>query len=515
MSTNTLALLIPEMLLIGTAVLIYLGGAFAPTPRVWGWLGVLGAVAALVLLSMGGPPAGNVPGPLAADGLAWLVRWFVFLLAVAFALSAATADMREHHAEYAGTLLVAMAGLAITAAARELVLLFVGLELVSIPTYVLLYLGRRDQPAQEAAVKYFYLSLLASALLLYGFSFLYGIAGTTNLSGLFARLQPHLGQTDGTWLLARLGFVLVLAGLGFRLAAVPFHFYAPDVYHGTSSSNAGLLAVLPKAAGIVVLVRVLGLAMPGIGEFAWRVVLPVAALTMTVGNLLALRQDHVRRLLAYSSIAHAGYMLVGISAAMVAAPVNPAAMDGLAAAVIYLLMYAVAAAGLFATLAWLGGEGCEIEGVEQLAGLGRTHPTAAAALAVFLFSLAGLPPLAGFWGKFSVFASALAAVAEGWPQRWLVALAVLGVVNAAVAAAYYLRLIGIMYFRLPLAPPLARGGRGARWAMTLSAVLVIALGAFPGWLTASAAAALRDARAQLQSASVSLGSLPAPQPAAR
>jgi NADH-quinone oxidoreductase subunit N len=409
-----------------------------------------------------------------------------------------------------GSLLVAMAGLMLAAAARELVLLFVGLELVSIPTYVLLYLGRRDQAAHEAAAKYFYLSLLASALTLYGLSFLYGVAGTTNLAGLYARLQPHLGQADGAWLLARLGFGLVVGGLGFRLAAVPFHFYAPDVYQGTSSSNAGVLAVLPKAAGLVALVRVVGLAMPGIEDFAWRVMLPVAALTMTVGNLLALRQDHVRRMLAYSSIAHAGYMLVGVSAALATLPTSSVAIDGLAAAVVYLVVYAVAAAGLFATLSWLGGEGHEIEGVDELAGLARTHPTAAAALAVFLFSLAGLPPLAGFWGKFSVFGSALAAVADVWPRRWLVALAVLGVINAAVAAAYYLRLVGIMYFRLPLAAPAARGGRGARWAMTLAAVMVIALGAFPGWLTSNASAALRDARDRLHATAVSLGSQSAP-----
>ncbi len=505
MSSSTLALLVPEMILLAAAVLIYLGGAFFPRLKVWGWLGVFAAVAALAALSahMRAPDA---PGPLAGDGLAWLVRLLVLAAGTVFALSAATADLEEHRAEYAGSLLVALAGLMLTAAAQELVLLFVGLELVSIPTYVLLYLGRRDQAAHEAAAKYFYLSLLASALLLYGFSFLYGIAGTTNLAGLYGRLQPHLAQADGAWLMARLGFVLVLAGLGFRLAAVPFHFYAPDVYQGTSSSNAGLLAVLPKAAGVVALVRVVGLAMPGIEDFAWRVVLPVAAVTMTVGNLLALRQDHVRRLLAYSSIAHAGYMLVGISAALATLPTSETAIDGIAAAVVYLVVYAVAAAGLFATLAWLGGEGREIEGVDELAGLGRTHPTAAAALAVFLFSLAGLPPLAGFWGKFSVFGSALAAVAEEWPRRWLIALAVLGVLNAAVAAAYYLRLVGVMYFRLPLAPPAARGGLGARWAMTLAAVLVIALGAFPGPLANGASAALRDARARLHTAAVSISS---------
>lgn len=508
MSPSTLALLVPEMVLLCTAVIIYLGGAFFADRRVWGWLGALGAMAALAVLSAS-VRAVEVPGPLAGDGLAWLLRLVVLTAGTIFAFAAATVDLKEHHAEYTGTLLVAVAGMMLTAAARELVLLFIGLELVSIPTYVLLYLGRRDQAAQEAAAKYFYLSLLASGLLLYGFSFLYGIAGTTNIAGLYARLQPQLAQADGAWILARLGFVLVLAGLGFRLAAVPFHFYVPDVYQGTSSGNAGLLAVLPKAAGLVALVRVVGLAMPGIEDFAWRVVLPIAALTMTVGNLLALRQDHVRRLLAYSSIAHAGYMLVGVSAALATLPSSQVAVDGLAAAVVYLVVYAVAAGGLFATLSWLASEGRQIEGVDELAGLGRTHPTAAAALAVFLFSLAGLPPLAGFWGKFSVFASALAVVADEWPRRWLIALAVLGVVNAAVAAAYYLRLVGVMYFRLPLAGPPARGGLGARCAMTLAAVLVIALGAFPGALTTSASAALRDARTRLNAAAVSLGTRPA------
>jgi NADH-quinone oxidoreductase subunit N len=364
--------------------------------------------------------------------------------------------------------------------------------LISIPTYVLLYLGLKDRATGEAAAKYFFLSILSSALLLYGLSFLYGMGGTTVIaSGVDS---PHslresllaLADSDdaaGLATFAPIAFVLLLAGLGFKMAAVPFHFYAPDVYQGATNANAGLLAVLPKAAGVIGLVRLTMLLDPLVGDFAWQAVLVVSMLTMTIGNVCALWQKNFRRLMAYSSIAHAGYMLIGLAVALAASTeVNrTGGVPGISAMLLYLVVYAFASVGSFAAAAWLSGDDHELNDVDELKGIGRTHPQAAAPLAVFMFSLAGIPPLAGFWGKFSLFGSAIqfARGETGSTQMWFIALAVLGGLNAAIAAAYYLRIIGVMYFQAHTTRRAARGGIGALIAVGLCAAIVVLIGLRP------------------------------------
>ncbi len=284
---------------------------------------------------------------------------------------------------------------------------------------------------------------------------------------------------------AKLAMVLVFAGLSFRVAAVPFHFYAPDVYQGTTHPNAALLSVVPKAAGLLAMVRILAGSMPGMAPYSWQLVLAVALLTMTLANLMALWQDDLRRLLAYSAIAHAGYMLLALAAALAGGASvvgtlrvpDPEEWNGLAALWFYLPAYALATLGAFAVLEHLGagkgdrlllcaapsgpfgqkvpvpfsGPDGRLDAVDQLAGLGRRRPAAAAVLAVCLLSLTGVPPLAGFWGKFWVFGAALnvgtSPDAAAGPRGWFIAAAVIGVLNAAVAAAYYLRLVAVMYFR--------------------------------------------------------------------
>jgi NADH-quinone oxidoreductase subunit N len=279
--------------------------------------------------------------------------------------------------------------------------------------------------------------------------------------------------------------LLVFAGLGFKIAAVPFHFYAPDVYQGTTHLNAALLSVVPKAAGLIVLVRIMvpSGASPLADAYLWRIALGLSVLTMTLGNVLALWQDNLRRLLAYSSIAHAGYMLIGLAVGL-AGTGAAGAWDGLAGLLFYLCVYAAATLGTFAALAYLGSQRQQLDAVDELAGLGRTHPLVATMMALFMFSLAGIPPLAGFWGKFLLFASALnvdrAAGTEDGRQAWFVALAVIGVMNAAVAAAYYLRVVAVMYFRAPLAVRKAEGGAGPWCAAVACSILVIVLGLWPG-----------------------------------
>jgi NADH-quinone oxidoreductase subunit N len=505
-STDTVLFLLPEALLIACATAIYVGGAFAPRRAGWNWLAVAGLIGAAVALATQSATAAEAIGqtqgsPVVFDAMSLYVRWLTLIVGLLFVLMSLRQGPDVPHTEYLGTLLMGLAGVMLVGSARELVLLFLGLELLSIPTYVLLYLGRRDTASQESAVKYFFLSILSSALLLYGFSFLYGVAGSTDLAVARAIFSTPADQLGHVRLLAQISLALIFAGLGFRITAVPFHFYAPDVYQGTTNANAGLLAVFPKIVGFVALVRLLLVAMPGMEDFGWRVALVLAVLTMTLGNLLALWQDNLRRLMAYSSVAHAGYMLIGLAAGFAAARAQQSAtsFDGIGAMLFYLCVYVLATAGTFAALAYLGTPQRQIDGVDELAGLGSTHPWAALAIAAFMFSLAGIPPLAGFWGKLTLFASALG-IDGGAPtptplRWWFVALAVIGALNAAVAAAYYLRIIAVMYFRSPMAPVKAQGGWGAGLAMLASAVLVLILGCYPVPLVRSATSASASSRA--------------------
>ncbi len=482
MTTETLRLLTPEIVLMAAAVAIYLGGAFSASRRAWSWIaGAALLLAAAALATQHGPA--TAAEPLNLDSLAWGGRWLALGFGALLVLLASRPLAPDGSSEYVGSLLLTIAGLMLVTGAGELVLLFLGLELISIPTYILLYLGRHDDKCQESTVKYFFLSVLSSAILLYGFSFLYGVTGSTDLDAARAMLSDAAILPTGFAVLSKLAMALIFAGLCFKIAAVPFHFYAPDVYQGTTYSNAALLSVVPKAAGLAAMVRILVAAMPGMEPYSWRVVLAVAALTMTLGNVLALWQDDLRRLLAYSSIAQVGYMLMGLAVSL-ATGNAPGPWNGVGALGFYLVAYAAATIGAFAVLEHLGRPERRIDGVEELAGLGRTRPLAAAVLAVCMFSLAGVPPLAGFWGKFLVFGSALnvdgAAGAEGDLRLWFTGLAIVGVLNAAVAAAYYLRIVAVMYFRTPLATPRAEGGAGAWWAAVASALLVVAIGLYPG-----------------------------------
>ncbi|MBX3411084.1 MAG: NADH-quinone oxidoreductase subunit N [Pirellulales bacterium] len=502
LSNATILYLLPEITLLAVATLIYIGGSIVRGTAVWSWVAAGGLLATAAALW--GAKGGAVDvGPLYSDAFSNYVRWLVLVVGLLFVLLMSGGDDDEHAAERIGSTLMTLVGMMLVAGTRELVLLFVGLELVSIPTYLLLYLGRGDDGAREASVKYFFLSILASALMLYGFSFLYGVGGSTRMPEIAATLANPQPELVGFARLAGLGLVLVFAGLGFKIAAVPFHFYAPDVYQGTTSANAGLLSVVPKIAGIVALVRIAAMAMPGLSELGWQLALVLSAMTMTLGNVVALWQDNVRRMLAYSSIAHAGYMLIGLAVAFAGgAAVEADKIQGFGAALLYLAVYAIATAGTFAVLAYLGERQRQVDSVDDLAGLGQTHPFAGLALAIFMFSLAGIPPMAGFWGKLALFRGAIgieAVPGEAVDLRlWFIGIAVLGVVNAAIAAAYYLRIISAVYFRQPRGVLAAEGGIGALAAGILAALLVVTIGLAPGAVTTGSDSA---GRAVLKSSS--------------
>jgi NADH-quinone oxidoreductase subunit N len=530
-SLESFMLLAPEIALVAAALVAFLGAAFLGLRT--GWLVALAGIAVAMTLAGGQPAGGAVvsSGGVTIDGFSTFIRWTVLglgaLLALvqagdlfALAVSRGPGLRRGGTCEDAGTFLILLAGLSLVGVAGDLVLLFVGLELVSIPTYILLALKRTDAHGQEASLKYFFLSLVASAVFLYAVVCLYGIGGSTGLQAIADRLRStdlNISGIAAVLLPAALGMAIV--GAAFRLAAVPMHFYAPDVYEGTSPGNAAVLSTLPKVAGLVILARVLGLAIPAdggataVGPAAqahlglfWQLGAVLAAVTMTVGNVMALWQRNLRRLLACSSIAHAGYLLVGIAVAGAAAatqadrPLGDAAgidsgwvfsLGGMTASLFYLATYALATIGIFGALAYLGhrwpewtsGSGPrppreEITTVDDLDGLAATNPVAAFAITLFLLSLAGIPPLPGFWGKLSLAASALEVdwndpVAFGSRRAWFVALAVLLVLNAAIAAAYYLRIISAIYFRTTKRGVQADGGLAAGVAMLVCAALVL------------------------------------------
>lgn len=510
MSSETVLLLLPEIILVLTGTLIYLGGAFLPKRAGWGLLASAAIVLAMVALYQQGATAtvrqafeqGVVSGPLTIDLFSAAIRYAVLGVGLVFVMTASEWSRQGEASEFIGSLLLILAGLMLVAMANDLVLVFAGLELISIPTYVILYLGRGTN-LLESGTKYFFLSVLSSGLLLYGFTFLYGAAGSTNLGVIQqvlaeAKLEPsHLG------VFSRLALILIFAGLAFRLTAVPFHFYAADVYQGTSNPNAGVLAVIPKIAALAALVRIAFVAMPGLEQLGWQLALAVAMVTMTLGNLLALWQGNVRRLMAYSSVAHAGYMLIGLAVGFATAAGASEAdnFDGVGATLFYLLVYSAATAGTFAALTYLSSSRRQLNTIDELAGLSAKFPKTSAALAVFMFSLTGLPPLAGFWGKFTLFTGALGVDAKTpedstlWP--WFLALAIVGVLNAAISAAYYLRIVGAIYFRPSVSVPDAKGGSGPGWATAFCALLVLGIGCYPGPSIEYAKSASRAARASV------------------
>jgi NADH-quinone oxidoreductase subunit N len=470
-------LILPEGLLVLAACVLFLGSTFRADRNLWGGVAVVALIAAGIAqwykpvsphtLEQG--QAVLFASPLVVDRLALLFDAIALVGGVVLVLVSWKETPDRTAAEYHACVLLITAGIMLTAAANELITLFLALELVSIPTYVLLYLQRTDNAAQEAAMKYFLLSIFSSALLLFGFSYLYGLTGTTNLPA----TADALGKTVTSGLpgVALVALVMVVAGLGFRITAVPFHFYAPDVYQGTTSSAAALLAFVPKLAGFAALLRVLDFVphelsgMPTglledskypylvLGAQVPRLLWILAVVTMSLGNVLALLQNNVKRLLAYSSVANAGYLLVGLVVArFLPAGYSPRSFGGVDAVLFYLVAYGAMTVGAFAVLAYLSTPQRPVETIDDVAGLGRSHPGLALVLALFLFSLIGIPLTAGFVGKLLLFGGAIFVEPEGTDRLWFRVLALIMAINAAIGAWYYLRVATVMYLRSPLRP---------------------------------------------------------------
>lgn len=493
--SRTALVLLPEIIVALSAVAMMTAGAFVTKAArgLWSGLSALAIVAAIVALFA---IRGVEPDPYRSvalnDALSFYGR-LAFLLTGLILLGLAHGQVvAERAAEFFGGLLLVTAGAMLVTTANEILFLFVGLELVSIPTYLLLYLPRRAPATQEAATKYFYLSVFSSALLLFGLAYLYGLTGVSNLKAL-----AYLMRSGGSVLnFANVAFglvavVFITAGLGFRVAAVPFHFYAPDVYQGAPTIVAALLAWVPKGIGFVAMLRALS-AVVSVGSdllsdrailLAW----VIALATMVLGNTVALVQDNLKRLLAYSSIAHAGYLMVGVAAsfAHVPEPNAPGPNTGGEGILFYLVSYALMTLGAFGVILFVNRGDERVETIDDMSGLGQTRPLVAFAMVLLLFSLAGVPPFAGFWGKFFIFAAAWnvdpGSLVHVYPSLKL--LAVLGVINAAVGAYYYLRIVVTMYYGAPkAAPATARepGGWPTGLAVGACAALSLVVGLFPG-----------------------------------
>jgi len=485
---STVGWVLPEVALVGGACLLLIAASLKSNRGGSAFLAILsilgaGAIAWFVPEETNRFDAALTP--IDPTGAASFLRWLSLASGLLYVLVGWGDTKTGFPAETYASLLVVVAGMSLVGRANDFVTLFLALEMISIPTYVLLYLPATNRSGQESALKYFLLSVLSSGILLFGFSYLFGLTGSTNLSVVSTILTA--ASADGVVSpMALVAIVLAIGGLGFRIAAVPFHFYAPDVYEGGPTSTVAQLAYVPKVAGFVALARLLGLTATGADGLPFdseHTLIPLmlwvmAVVTMSFGNLLALIQDNLKRLFAYSGIAHGGYMLIGLTVAC-ATPHYAAEHSGYDVVLFYLVGYGLSTIGFFAVLASLSNDGRRVETADDLAGLGQTNPLSAALLAIFLLSFIGIPVTAGFLGKFNLFLAAFEVPTElkmKFMFRILIGIAVL---NAAIAAVYYLRLLGLMYLRTPLKPVESRKATPQWLAAFACGVGTIALGVFP------------------------------------
>ena len=422
-----LALIWPELILtIGGLITLMLGTFFGDRRVGLYQLGAMLtlAAAAAAVVSLIGVETTVFSGTLAVDGFGGFAKLLIYAASFVCVLIAPRFFKEGMRAEYPALILFAVLGMGIMVSARDLMTLYVGLELNSLASYVLASFMRNDERSSEAGLKYFVLGALASGILLYGISLLYGFTGTTD----FAGVAQAIGSELNIGLI--FGIVFVIAGLAFKISAVPFHMWTPDVYEGAPTPVTTFFATAPKVAAMVLMTRVVIGAM-GSAIDAWQQIIIFLALTSIIlGAVGAIGQKNIKRLLAYSSINNVGYMLIGLAAGT---------QQGVEGVLTYLLVYVVTTLGAFLVVMQLRDpQGNQIESIPALAGYSQRRPGLAAAMTVFLFSLAGIPPLFGFWPKYLVFEAAVNAN--------LVPLAVAGIVASVIGAFYYIAIIKTMYF---------------------------------------------------------------------
>jgi NADH-quinone oxidoreductase subunit N len=453
--------ILPELVLSVFGIIIMLVDPLIPeqgSKKPLGMIAVLGTLAGLAATAyQTGFYGTGFYGTISIDTFS--VFFHVVVLMVALVVILISLDYLEvqriRSGEYYGLILFGTVGMMLMSAAVELVLIFIALEISSISTYILAGMRRRAAESAESSLKYFLLGSFATAFFLYGVALVFGATHTTNVYGIARYLQAQASP------LAYLAVALMFVGLGFKVASAPFHVWTPDVYEGAPAPVVALMSTGPKAAAFAVLLRVLfATNAPGWFWMLW----VSAALSMTLGNIGALVQQNVKRLLAYSSIAHAGYILVAFAAGK---------QVGISAVIFYAASYAAMNVGAFAVVGHLASAGEKYVTLDDYAGLGRRSPLLAAILTIFLLSLIGIPVTGGFFAKFYVFSAAL--------QSNLVGLTIIGVINSAIAAYYYLRVIVYMYMRDErVETPVARIPAGLGIGLAISLIATIYLGVMPG-----------------------------------
>jgi len=478
-SLPALAPAYPELWLAIATMALLMFGVFRGdgSTRLVAWLAVaVLAVAALLAGCLPVTAETTFGGLFVVDGFARFAKELI-LLGSAFSIILSLGFIRSERMErfeYPVLILLATIGMLMMVSANDLISLYLGIELQSLALYVMAAFKRDSSRATEAGLKYFVLGALSSGMLLYGSSMIYGFTGATGFPLIAQSLKVMLAGGEPVSIGLIVGIVFLSAGLAFKVSAVPFHMWTPDVYEGSPTPVTAFFAVAPKVAAMALFVRAL---LSPFGEIAgeWQqIVIVISALSMVLGAFAAIAQSNIKRLMAYSSIGHVGYALVGLAAGT---------EEGIRGILIYLAIYLAMNVGTFACILAMRQKDQMVEGVQDLAGLARSHPGMALLLAAFMFSLAGVPPLAGFFGKFYIFMAAI--------NAHLYTLAVIGVLSSVVGAYYYLRIVKIMYFDEPgevLAKPV-RSELGA--VMTVTGLFTILFFVFPGPLLAAAGTAAK------------------------
>jgi NADH-quinone oxidoreductase subunit N len=427
--------ILPEIFLSVLAMALLLITVFSPGGQksYLAYISFIGIAATAVLVGAGwGGHVESFGGSVVLDNFATFFK-MTFLVAAGLTVLITDSYMERegcNHGELYPLILFAVVGMMLMASGTDLMTIFLGLEVMSVTLYVLAGFNRANKKSNEAGMKYFLLGSFSTGFMLYGMALIYGATGTTRLYKI-AEVVGQMTQPSTNILLVA-GMLLMMTGFAFKIAAAPFHMWTPDVYEGAPTPMTAFMSAGPKAAGFAALLRLFLVALPTL-QVEWSQVLWVlAVLTMTVGNITALRQDNIKRVLAYSSIAHAGYALVGFAAGN---------GTGIAGILFYMLSYSFMNIGAFAIIILVAKKGETNGNVSDFAGLGFKRPILALAMTLFLFSLAGVPPAAGFVGKFYLFAGAV--------QKGYIWLAVIGVLNSAASAYYYLRIMVYMYMKEP------------------------------------------------------------------
>jgi len=470
--------ILPELIVIGAACLVLALDPITP-PDKKDWLAWLALGALVVCIGVTASQMGGVV--LAFSDLVIIDPYACFWKLLLYGASGLTIllslsylkEERIHLAEYYGFLLLSLVGMMVMVSAADLLTIYLGLELMSLALYVLAGFRRVESRSLEASAKYFVLGSFSSGILLYGISLLFGLTGSTRLSAIAVATSTN-GLNDPAMILA---MALLVVGFGFKIAVVPFHMWTPDVYEGSPTSVTAFMAVASKVASFAAFMRGFLEGLGGLKPHWEGLFLALCVATLVLGNVVAIVQTNIKRMLAYSSIAHAGYALIGVVVAGHPDAETSVRTLGLSSVMLYLAVYAFMTLGAFAVVAMVRKQGVEGDEIEDFAGLSKRHPVAALLMLVFMVSLAGIPPTAGFIGKFYLF---MAAIKAG--LTWL---AIVAVVLTAISAYFYLRVVMVMYMREPQSVgPAARFATSPAIAVVLACALagVVLLGLFPNVL---------------------------------